>query len=100
MGQLEGSTAIVTGASSGIGAAVARMLAHEGARVIGGARRVGRLETDVALELDVTDPESCERFVDAAGPADIPSTRPASPWAASRSPTRASRTSAPCSRRT
>jgi hypothetical protein len=71
MGQLEGSTAIVTGASSGIGAAVARMLAHEGARVIGGARRVGRLETDVALELDVTDPESCERFVDIAGPADI-----------------------------
>ena len=29
----------------------------------GGARRVERLETDVALELDVTDPASCERFV-------------------------------------
>jgi len=39
--------------------------------VIGGARRVQRLETDVALELDVTDPASCERFVDAAGPVDI-----------------------------
>jgi NADP-dependent 3-hydroxy acid dehydrogenase YdfG len=39
------------------------MLAAEGARVIGGARRVERLETDVALELDVTDPASCERFV-------------------------------------
>ena len=38
---------------------------------IGGARRVERLETDVALALDVTDPESCERFVDAAGPVDI-----------------------------
>ena len=39
--------------------------------MIGGARRVQRLETDVALELDVTDPASCERFVDAAGPVDV-----------------------------
>ena len=39
--------------------------------MIGGARRVKRLETDVALELDVTDPESCERFVEAAGPVDV-----------------------------
>jgi len=68
---LDGTTAIVTGASSGIGAATARLLAAEGARVVGGARRVERLETDVALELDVTDPASCERFVDQAGPADI-----------------------------
>jgi 3-hydroxy acid dehydrogenase/malonic semialdehyde reductase len=68
---LDGKTAIVTGASSGIGAATARALANEGARVIGGARRVERLETEVALELDVTDPASCERFVDEAGPADI-----------------------------
>ena len=71
MGRLDGTTAIVTGASSGIGAATARALAGEGARVVGGARRVERLETDVALELDVTDPESCARFVDEAGPADI-----------------------------
>jgi NADP-dependent 3-hydroxy acid dehydrogenase YdfG len=71
VGRLDGKTALVTGASSGIGAATARALAGEGARVIGGARRVERLETEVALELDVTDPASCERFVDAAGPVDI-----------------------------
>jgi 3-hydroxy acid dehydrogenase / malonic semialdehyde reductase len=70
-GRLAGTTAIVTGASSGIGAATARMLAAEGARVVGGARRLERLETEVALGLDVTDPESCERFVEAAGPVDI-----------------------------
>jgi NADP-dependent 3-hydroxy acid dehydrogenase YdfG len=63
---LEGKTAIVTGASSGIGAAIARALAGAGARVAGGARRTDRLETEVVLELDVTDPASCERFVDEA----------------------------------
>jgi 3-hydroxy acid dehydrogenase / malonic semialdehyde reductase len=63
---LEGKTAIVTGASSGIGAAVSRALAAEGARVAGGARRTDRLETVIALELDVTDPASCERFVEEA----------------------------------
>src|SRR5207244_3771240 len=39
---------------------------REGARVAGGARRSERIEADVALELDVTDPGSCERFVGAA----------------------------------
>jgi 3-hydroxy acid dehydrogenase/malonic semialdehyde reductase len=63
---LEGKTAIVTGASSGIGAATARALSNAGARVAGGARHVEQLETGIALELDVTDPASCERFVDAA----------------------------------
>jgi len=64
--KLEGKTAIVTGASSGIGAAIARALRSEGVRVAGGARRVDRLEADVALELDVTAAASCERFVAAA----------------------------------
>jgi 3-hydroxy acid dehydrogenase / malonic semialdehyde reductase len=63
---LEGKTAIVTGASSGIGAATASALAGEGVRVAGGARRVEQLETEIKLELDVTDRESCERFVEAA----------------------------------
>jgi 3-hydroxy acid dehydrogenase / malonic semialdehyde reductase len=63
---LEGRRAIVTGASSGIGAATARALAAEGAVVAGGARRVEQLATAVALPLDVTDPESCSAFVEAA----------------------------------
>jgi NADP-dependent 3-hydroxy acid dehydrogenase YdfG len=55
---ISGKTAIVTGASSGIGRATAQALADAGVRVAGGARRVERLKTDVALELDVTDPAS------------------------------------------
>ena len=66
MAGLGGKTAIVTGASSGIGAAIARALAANGARVAGGARRAEQLETEIALELDVTDPASCERFVEQA----------------------------------
>ena len=60
---ISGKTAIVTGASSGIGKATARALADAGVKVAGGARRVEGLETEVALELDVRDPASAERFV-------------------------------------
>jgi 3-hydroxy acid dehydrogenase / malonic semialdehyde reductase len=63
---LEGKTAVVTGASSGMGAAIARALADNGSRVAGGARRVDQIEAEIALELDVTDPASCERFVEQA----------------------------------
>jgi 3-oxoacyl-[acyl-carrier protein] reductase len=42
--QLEGRTALVTGASQGIGKAVARLLAKEGVRVAMAARRVDLLE--------------------------------------------------------
>ena len=56
-------TAIVTGASSGIGAATVRAFRAEGIVVAGGARRADQIDADVALELDVTDPASCERFV-------------------------------------
>jgi 3-hydroxy acid dehydrogenase / malonic semialdehyde reductase len=66
MTALQGKTAIVTGASSGIGAATAKVLRQEGVRVAVGARRADRLEGDFALELDVTDPASCERFVERA----------------------------------
>jgi NADP-dependent 3-hydroxy acid dehydrogenase YdfG len=63
---LAGKTAIVTGASSGIGAAIARALARQGARVAGGARRSEQLETEVALDLDVTDAAGAQRFVEQA----------------------------------
>jgi NADP-dependent 3-hydroxy acid dehydrogenase YdfG len=52
---LEGKRAIVTGASSGIGAATARALEEAGARVYTGSRRDGNL--------DVTDRQSVERFL-------------------------------------
>jgi 3-hydroxy acid dehydrogenase/malonic semialdehyde reductase len=55
---LEGKRAIVTGASSGIGAATAKALAEAGAAVVSGSRRDGTL--------DVTDEASCRRFVDDA----------------------------------
>src|SRR4051812_45247456 len=54
---LDGTACIVTGASRGIGAATARMLADEGARVL----RVARSDAD--LELDVTEPDAGERAV-------------------------------------
>jgi 3-hydroxy acid dehydrogenase / malonic semialdehyde reductase len=60
---LQGKTAVVTGASSGMGAATVRALRAAGARVAAGARRTDRLDGDVNLPLDVTDPASCEAFV-------------------------------------
>jgi NADP-dependent 3-hydroxy acid dehydrogenase YdfG len=74
MPALTGRTAIVTGASSGIGLATARALVAEGARVALGARRTERLEQikaelgegHVVAPLDVTDAESCRSFVEVA----------------------------------
>jgi 3-hydroxy acid dehydrogenase/malonic semialdehyde reductase len=60
---LRGKTAIVTGASSGIGAATVRKLRQAGVRVAAGARRVERIDADLALPLDVTDEESSAAFV-------------------------------------
>ncbi|HEY4421364.1 MAG TPA: SDR family NAD(P)-dependent oxidoreductase, partial [Pseudonocardia sp.] len=61
-------TAVVTGASSGIGASTAHALAKAGFHVVLGARRVDRCaeiasEIDgTAVRLDVTDPESVASF--------------------------------------
>ncbi|MCJ7843208.1 SDR family oxidoreductase [Lederbergia sp. NSJ-179] len=51
MGNLQGRVAIVTGASSGIGAAIAKELASEGANVVLAARRMDKLK-ELEKEID------------------------------------------------
>jgi NAD(P)-dependent dehydrogenase (short-subunit alcohol dehydrogenase family) len=83
---IDGATAIVTGASSGIGEELAKALAGAGAKVACCARRVGKLDATVeaivsagakarAVPCDVTDPQQVQRLVATArehfGPIDI-----------------------------
>jgi 3-hydroxy acid dehydrogenase/malonic semialdehyde reductase len=63
---LRGKTAVVTGASSGIGAATVRKLRDAGVRVAGGARRIERVDADVVLPLDVQEVASSAAFVEKA----------------------------------
>ena len=94
MGRLDGRVVVVTGASRGIGAEIARLFASEGGRVVCAARTLregdhqyeGSLETTVAsirkaggtahaIAVNISEPAECERLVaetrDAYGPADV-----------------------------
>ncbi|MEX2165796.1 MAG: SDR family oxidoreductase [Methyloceanibacter sp.] len=75
MSTIEGKVVAITGASSGIGEAAARLLAERGAKVVVGARRSERLEKLVAIiqakkgearfrTLDVTSREDMKAFMD------------------------------------
>ena len=74
---IEGKVVAITGASSGLGEATARLLSRQGASVVLGARRADRLKSladelnasggrTLAVTTDVTDREQVKRLVDTA----------------------------------
>jgi NADP-dependent 3-hydroxy acid dehydrogenase YdfG len=74
---IKGKVVVITGASSGLGEAAARLLCTEGASVVLGARRVDRLKSlaaelnrnggkALAVATDVTDREQVKKLVDTA----------------------------------
>src|SRR5277367_5596127 len=77
MENIKGKVVVITGASSGLGEATARLLSAEGASVVLGARRVDRIQSladelnakggkALALATDVTNHEQVKSLVDAA----------------------------------
>jgi 3-oxoacyl-[acyl-carrier protein] reductase len=69
--RLDGRTALVTGASQGIGRAVAALLAKQGARVVVAARSFDKLESLVA-EITAAGGQAHPLALDLANPADVP----------------------------
>ncbi|HJM97157.1 MAG TPA: SDR family NAD(P)-dependent oxidoreductase, partial [Acidimicrobiales bacterium] len=79
--ELEGKSVVVTGASRGIGAEIAKQFAYAGSRVVLSARSedaISRLAEEIsgtAIPLDVNDPENVRTYIDRVesetGPIDI-----------------------------
>ena len=76
--RLDGKVALVTGASSGLGARFARVLDAAGARVVLTARRADRLEALAGelhdartVSVDLSDPDAAEALVADLGPVDV-----------------------------
>lgn len=75
---LSGKRALVTGSTSGIGLAIARALAGEGAEVVlngfGDADVIAQLEEELGarhIDADLTTRAGCEALMEAAGPVDV-----------------------------
>lgn len=76
MDNIAGKVVVITGASSGLGEATARLLSAEGATVVLGARRADRIQSlaaelneggkALAVATDVTDRTAVQRLVEAA----------------------------------
>ncbi|NWA28619.1 SDR family oxidoreductase [Pseudomonas gingeri] len=72
---IDGKVVVITGASSGLGEATARLLAQHGAKVVLGARRLDRLQAlarelglneDAVVATDVTSREEVQNLIDRA----------------------------------
>jgi NAD(P)-dependent dehydrogenase (short-subunit alcohol dehydrogenase family) len=74
MGLLEGKVAIVSGVGPGLGQAIARAMARDGAKVALAARNetylkevASSLDDAIAVPTDITDPDQCRRLVEQTG---------------------------------